>query len=68
MRDSKPDEACQRLARIVAEVSKLECRFLYDLVQLRSTKLELATSYQLRPMAVEAKSVDVLKRIAHLYL
>lgn len=68
MRESKPNEACQRLAQIVSDLSKQDCRFLYELVQKRLTKTELATSYQLRPMAVEAKSTDVLKRIAHLYV
>ena len=68
MRGSIPDEACQRLARIVAKLPKRDCRFLYELVQLRLTKTELATFNQLRPMAVEVESTDVLKRIAHLYV
>lgn len=67
MPESKQSDSRQRTVPIAAAVSKLDYQFLCELALMRLSKTELAASHKMRPMAVAARSSELLNRIAHFY-
>ena len=65
--DAGLDSACARLGLITEHLTTEDCRFLHSFLNCAATQSDLAVQYALRPSALRAQAVRVMRAAADVY-